>query len=159
CFLTSYKTCFIYSLSPFFAALISYFLLAEKMSARKWGGLLIGFVGFLPILLNETPEEQLGGQFLLFSWPEIAVMGAALSSVYGWILLEQLVSQHQCSPVIANGLSMLIGGACALIHSLCVEEWQPLPMTNVSLFLESALALIVISNLICYNLYGHLLKR
>jgi drug/metabolite transporter (DMT)-like permease len=48
--LTAAKTCFIYSLSPFFAALFSYLHFGEKMSARKWVGMLVGFIGFIPVL-------------------------------------------------------------------------------------------------------------
>ena len=158
-YLTSYKTCFIYSLSPFFSALFSYLFLSERISLRKWSGLLIGSIGFLPILLNETPEEMQTGQLFYFSWAEIAVAGAALSSVYGWVLLRQLVKESGSSPLTVNGLSMAIGGLFALGHSLCIEQWNPIPITATAPFLECTLVLIVISNLICYNLYGYLLKK
>ena len=86
-------------------------------------------------------------------------MLAAASSVYGWILLKQLVNDNQLSPLTANGTSMLLGGVFALAHSFFVEEWSPFPVTDYSLFLECTLLLIIISNIICYNLYGALLKR
>lgn len=158
-FLTSSKTCFIYSLSPFLSALFCYFLFSEKLSFNKWVGLLIGLVGFMPILLSQTSTEEEAGRFFFFSWAEIAVMMAAICSVYGWILLKQLVNDSQLSPLTANGSSMLLGGAFALIHSFAVEDWQPLPVTNIPIFLECTVLLIIISNLICYNLYGSLLKR
>lgn len=158
-FLPSYKACFIYSLSPFLSALFCYFLFTEKLSSKKWVGLLVGFIGFMPILLTHTFDEGVAGQFLFFSWAEIAVMLAAVCSVYGWIILKQVVNEDQLSPLTANGISMLIGGAFALAHSLAVENWQPLPVTNFSIYLECTLLLILISNLICYNLYGFLLKR
>ena len=53
--LTAAKTCFIYSLSPFFAALFSYFHFGEKMNGRKWLGMLVGFAG---IILHFCPHEQ-----------------------------------------------------------------------------------------------------
>lgn len=158
-YLTSYKTCFIYSFSPFFSALLAYFSLKEKMSPKKWAGLLIGFIGFLPILLNETSEEMQTGLLFYFSWAELAVVGAAFSSVYGWILLKYLVKEEGYSPIAVNGFSMSIGGGLALLHSLLVEQWNPIPVTSLPTFLECTLALILISNLICYNLYGYLLKR
>ncbi len=67
-YLTSFKTCFIYSLSPFLSALFSYFLFSEKLTSKKWIGLVIGFLGFLPILLNQTSSEEQTGQLLFFSW-------------------------------------------------------------------------------------------
>ncbi len=156
--LTSFKTCFIYSLSPFASALISYFVFSEKLNNKKWIGLVIGFLGFAPILLSQTASEAQTGHFLFLSWAEIAVITAAVSSVYGWILLSQLIKENGVSPVMANGLSMLIGGGMALIHSPFVETWNPVPVSEWIPFLGCACALIVISNLICYNLYGVLLK-
>lgn len=158
-YLTSFKTCFIYSLSPFVSALFSFFLLSEKLNGKKWMGLLIGFLGFAPILLSQTSAEVQTGHFFIFSWAELAVMMAAICSVYGWILLKQLVNEDQLSPVTANGMSMLVGGGLALAHSLATEDWQPFPVTNYPIFLECTVLLILISNLICYNLYGSLLKR
>ncbi len=158
-FLTSFKTCFIYSLSPFISALFCYFLFSEKLSPKKWLGLCIGFMGFIPILLSQTSNEEQAGQIFIFSWAELSVMMAAILSVYGWITLKQLVNEHQLSPLSANGVSMFIGGGMALVHSWAVEDWNPIPTTNVPVFLECTILLIIISNLICYNLYGTLLKR
>jgi drug/metabolite transporter (DMT)-like permease len=158
-YLTSFKTCFIYSLSPFVSALLSYFMFAEKMNAKKWAGLLIGFLGFLPILFTQTSSEEQTGQFFFLSWAEIAVIIAAVASVYGWILLKQLVTVSGYTPFMANGLSMLMGGIMALTHSYIVEDWNPIPVTEFLPFFECAVMLIIISNLIAYNLYGFLLKR
>ncbi len=158
-YLTSFKTCFIYSLSPFLSAFFCYLLFKDTITKKKWLGLLIGFTGFAPILLNHTPGEEVGGHLSFFSWAELAVVGATICSVYGWILLKRLVIDHQLSPLSANGFSMIIGGGIALIHSLLSENWNPIPVSNFSIYLECTLALVIISNLICYNLYGYLLKR
>ena len=158
-YLTSSKACFIYSLSPFVSALLGSFILTEKISTLKWVGMLIGFAGMLPILLAQTTAEERAGEFFYFSLAELAVMGAAVASCYGWIILKQLVFDEGLSPILANGVSMTIGGAMALMHSYVAEPWNPLPITDVVPFLECAIALIVVSNLICYNMYGWLLKR
>src|SRR5271169_877432 len=57
--LSAAKTCFIYSLSPFFAALFSYLHFKEKMNRSKWLGFGIGFLGFIPVLLTQTDSEEL----------------------------------------------------------------------------------------------------
>lgn len=157
-YLTSAKTCFIYSLTPFVSALLAYFALKEQMNSKKWLGLFIGFLGFIPILLSTTASEALTGHFFLLSWAEIAVMGAATFSAYGWILLKQLVDKEALSPLTANGWSMLIGGIAALLHSATVESWHPLPVTAWGSFIGCTCLLIVLSNVICYNLYGRLLQ-
>ena len=158
-YLTSFKACFIYSLSPFASSLFSYLLLNEKLSSKKWAGLLIGFVSFVPVLLSQTSFEEAAGQLGVFSWAELAVVGAALSSVFGWIILKQLVNEEKVPPMVANGYSMAIGGAVALAHSLSTEVWQPVPVQDFMPFLGCTLFLILVSNFICYNLYGALLKR
>lgn len=158
-YLTSFKTCFIYSLCPFLSALFCYVLFSDKLTYKKWLGLGLGFLGFLPILISQTTAEEQAGHFLFFSWAELAVMCAAICSVYGWIVLKQLVKENELSPLSANGLSMLIGGIMALGHSFLVENWDPIPVTNLSVYTKCTVLLIIISNLICYNLYGYLLKR
>ncbi len=160
-YLSAAKTCFIYSLSPFFAALFSYLHFKEKMNRRKWLGLGIGFLGFIPVLLTQTGSEELFNAFSFFSWPSLAVMGAALCAVYGWVLLRLIVKDHAISPIMANGASMLFGGLLAFGHSFLVESWTPLPVQsqNFAPFLQGTLLMTFISNIVCYNLYGMLLKR
>lgn len=164
-FLSAAKTCFLYSLSPFFAALFSYFHFKEKMNLIKWVGFFLGFAGFIPVLLMQTGAEELRSFSALFSWdtfaPTLAIMGAALFSVYGWVLLRLVVKNSEVSPLMANGTSMLIGGGLALLHSFFVDTWNPLPITAdpYSQFFKITLLMTLIYNLVCYNLYGYLLKH
>ncbi len=160
-YLSAAKTCFIYSLSPFFAALFSYLHFNERMNLRKWLGLSIGFCGFIPVLLTQTGSEELLNAFSFFSWPTLAIMGAALCSVYGWVILRLVVKDHCISPLMANGASMFLGGLLAFGHSFLVEDWNPIPVAveNFSPFLKGTLLMTLISNILCYNLYGMLLKR
>ena len=43
-FMSSAKACLIYSLSPFIAALFAFWMLKERLSSKKWLGLLVGFL-------------------------------------------------------------------------------------------------------------------
>lgn len=157
-FLTSAKACFIYSLSPFMSAVFSYFQFKEKMTWKKVAGLLVGFVGFIPYMLTQSPEHVEAGS-ALFSWPELSLVGATATSVYGWVLLRKLTKNEGMSPLMANGMSMVIGGALALGHSYFTDNWDPTPVTEYSGFFKGVGLLILVSNLVCYNLYGWLLKR
>lgn len=159
--LSAAKTCFIYSLSPFFAAFFSYLHFNEKMTSKKWLGLAIGFLGFLPVLSTQTGSEGLLSAFSFLSWPELAIMGAALCSVYGWVLLRLVVKEKEISPLTANGVSMLFGGFLALAHSYLVESWSPTPVLSghFSSFLGGTFLMTFISNIICYNVYGLMLKK
>lgn len=166
-YLSSAKTCFIYSLSPFFAALFSYIHFGEKMNKRKWMGLGLGFLGFIPVLAMQSGSENLYEVFSFLSLPDLAIMGAALFSVYGWVLLRLLVKDspeekgQSVSPMMANGISMLFGGMMALTHSFFIDSWTPVPVAMDALapFAKGTLIMTVISNLICYNLYGFLLRK
>ena len=158
-YLTAAKACLIYSLSPFIAAFLSYLQFREKLTKRKAIGLLIGFFGFAPVFLFDTGSESSLGGLLFFSWAEIALMLATFFSVYGWILLRKLGKDEGMSPVMANGSSMLIGGLFALTHSFFSESWAPTPVTEHAEFFKWVLLIVLVSNLICYNLYGWLLKR
>ncbi len=157
--LTASKTCFIYSLSPFFAAFFSFLHFGEKMTKIKWLGLCIGFTGMLPVLL--MGDGGVKSIFEAFGLPELAVMLAAILSVYGWVLLRMCVKDEAVSPTTANGLSMLIGGLIALIHSFLTDGISPLPIRTggISVVIQGTIAMTLISNIICYNLYGYLLKR
>ena len=159
--LTAGKACFIYSLSPFFTAFFSYLHFKEKMNLRKWIGMLVGFCGIVPVLLTQTGSEGFLKAFGFISWPELAIIGAVLFSVYGWVLLRISVKEDSVSPLMANATSMLIGGSMALGHSFLVEDWNPTPILAGSFWPLAKVVLLsaILSNVIGYNLYGYLLKK
>ncbi len=158
--LTAAKTCFIYSLCPFFSALFSYLHFGEKMNRRKWLGMAVGFVGFLPVLAAQKGASELLTSVNFLSWPELAMMAAALCTSYGWILLRVAV-KDSISPLMANGVSMFLGGLIALAHSYLVEAWNPLPVSASGFvpFTQGILVMTFISNILCYNLYGLMLRK
>ena len=159
--LTAAKTCFIYSLCPFFSAFFSYLHFGEKMNGRKWLGLAIGVSGIIPVLVSQKGADELLSTIPFLSWPELAMIGAALCTVYGWILMRLIVKDTTVSPLMTNGSSMLIGGLMALGHSMLVESWNPLPVSagHFGGFAQGIILMTVISNIVCYNLYGMMLKR
>lgn len=159
--LSAAKTCFIYGLSPFITALLSYIHFKEKMTPLKWLGLLLGGFGFIPVIMNKTGTEGLLQAFGGFTWPELSMFGAAFFAVYGWVMLRLIVKDEEIPILFANGSSMLIGGTLALFSSCFIEIWHPLPIAEGSFIpLSSALIFIsLLSNIVCYNLYGFLLKK
>jgi drug/metabolite transporter (DMT)-like permease len=158
--MVSAKACLIYSISPFLAALVAYFVLKETLNAKKWLGLCIGIFGLIPIFMIQSPSEHTMGEIGHISLPEIALLIAVLCSVYGWTLLKKIINNYRYSPLMANGISMILGGALALCHSyLAGETWAPIPVTQFKPFIQNTLWMCLISNIVCYNLYGYLLKR
>lgn len=148
------KTCMIYNLSPFAAILFSYFFLREKMVWKKWVGLLIGLIGFLPIFLNASHTN-----LLLSSLPEFAVSISAVTAVAGWIAMKKLIRDFAYPFLIANAFSFLFGGLFSLGASLIFEDWHPLPLTSWPLFIAGVVYIALVHNVICYNLYGYSLQK
>jgi len=159
--LTAAKTCFIYSLSPFFSCLFSYFQFGEKLNRKKILGMFIGFIGITPVLAIQKGSEKLFSVTSYLSLPELAMVGASICTVYGWVLLRFILKNFSITPFMANGLSMLIGGIIALIHSYFIDHWSPIPVASSALspFIGGLLLMTFISNIICYNIYGVMLKR
>lgn len=179
-YVSSSKTCLLYNLSPFITALIVYVLFNERLSVQKWIGLTVGFVGMLPILSTQESTEALTQHIGIFSLPEVSIFLSVASTAYGWIVMHQLVKKHY-SPILINGIGMFFGGLFALITSAFIEGWPPKLYTPVqessvivqllggclgsTFFVSLAMAvfytllLIIIGNVICYNLYGNLLKK
>lgn len=156
----SAKACLIYSLSPFLAAAIAYMLLKETLTTKKWLGLCIGFMGLIPTFMTQSSSEVMSGEIAFISLAEISLLIAVFCSTYGWTLLKKIINEYSYTPLIANGISMTVGGILALLHSyLSGENWDPFPVTRVGPYLKNTLLICLISNIICYNLYGYLLKR
>jgi drug/metabolite transporter (DMT)-like permease len=179
-FVSSAKTCLLYNMAPFVTALFAYFLWQERLSFKKKIGLCIGFVGFAPVLL-EAGKEVMGVSWGI-SRAEIVILVAVISAAYGWIVVKQLINRGY-KPVFINGVGMFFGGCLALITSYLVEHgprvFMPISCANrdsyqyviekavstcipadwlsTALFLLYTLSMILIANIGCYNLYGHLL--
>lgn len=182
-YVTSSKAAFMFNLSPFITALFAYIAFGDKMSIKKWAGLMIGFLGSLPVLIAQTPAAELSaGHFLFLSVPEICLLISATAGVYGWIIMKKLVVDKHYSPVFVNGVGMFFGGIAAFITSFIAEKkpllkcgldstnsgllsqsiansWFCFSWTNFLMFLGYMLLLILVANIIFYNFYGFLLKK
>ncbi|MGC2310584.1 MAG: DMT family transporter [Candidatus Babeliaceae bacterium] len=157
-YMSSSKTAFIYNLSPFFAALFAYWYFNERMTTKKWIGLIISFIGFLPIFLADAPAEKNLSHLFSFSTAELALLIATVATVYGWIVMQNVVRQKH-DPVMANGLSMLGGAVISLLHSVFVETWHPTPVISWWPFLGWLVLIVFFSNIVCYSLYAYSLKK
>lgn len=157
-YLTAAKACFLYNFSPFIAALFSYYMFKEKMTWLKMVALISGFLGFIPLLLTSSTSEDIVGGISFLSWPEIALLMAATATVYGWVGMKQLV-RIGYSPITANGISMIGGGILSFATSFIFEQWNPMPVSSWPEFIIWMIPLTLVSNIICYNLYGFLLKK
>lgn len=178
-YITSSKACLLYNLSPFITALIVYLLFKHKLTAQKWIGLAIGFAAMLPILATHSYQEDYFSGIGFLSLPELSLLFAVISAAYGWIVMKDLVVNKGYNPMMVNGIGMAGGGIAALLTAFIFEGFCPflwpssaddrvgawlMPLfgaTGTTIFMGFAcmLALIIISNVVGYNLYGNLLRR
>lgn len=156
--MASSKACLIYSLSPFMTALVSFFILREKLTVKKFFGMIIGFLGLIPMIYIKSIDELKIENFLIFSFSEVLLLFAVFFSVLGWVILKKILLLGY-SFILANGISMFFGGIFILLNSFIFgENWGPVPIFNISNFLFYTIVTCIISNIVCYNLFGYLLK-
>ncbi len=171
-YLAPAKVALLFNLTPFITAGLSYLLYQQKQSFKKMIGLLIGFIGFFPILFAHDPAEDLLGSLFLISIPELVLFIAVASAAYGWLMVEQLVVKRKYSILMVNGYAMFMGGLLATCTSFIAgnyganfgitdfaRAWNPWPFTNFGMLTLWILLLIVFSNFIYYNVYGWLMHK
>ncbi len=166
-YLTPAKLALLFNLQPFLTAAFSYMMHRRSQSLVKLAGLVIGFVGFFPILFfGDAQEATLGGIFFL-SIPELVLFIAVASSAYGWLMVEHLVVERKYSSLMVNGFGMLVGGSLALMTSYVVScfgsnferAWNPLPVSDFGKLTLWVLVLILLSNIIFYNIYAKMMHK
>ena len=104
-----------------------------------------------------TSSLTTGQQHGLYFLPELAILIAVSCMSDGWLIIHQLINQGQYSPSMTNGIIMFVGGIAALATSFIVEN-PDYYITELVPFSTLLVLIIVVSNLLCHNLYGALLR-
>lgn len=162
-YLSSIKTVLLYNLSPFVTALLCYSLSGERLSSKQIMGMMIGFFGALPLLLESTPATdglvQLIPSINMMSLPELTMFIVMITAAYGWIFIQQSQLKRGYPILLLNSIAMIGGGSLALIHAFISGPPYLLNDTTqvFSLFVLSATALTVLST-IGHTLYSYILS-
>lgn len=153
----SSKVALIGSLDPFLTALYAYILWREPLTLKKWLGILLAVTGTCVLIISHSAENAatiLGP----ISWGELAALGAAAISRYGWIKIQQLLKANIFNVQEINGITML----CAGIYSLASTAiFMPAAFTiNWTWGMGLLLAYTVLGgNIVGYQLYSYMLKK
>jgi drug/metabolite transporter (DMT)-like permease len=161
-YLSSIKITFMYCLTPFISALLDYVLFKKKPTFYNCVGGGLAASGLLFLLLS-TPS---GSHNLVKSpftgLPELMLIVAIISATYAWFLLQNLVNKGYQLPFV-NGTAMLGGGFFSLITLLIargLNHTLDKPFVYaIQPFFITTIALVILSNVIVYNLYGMLVQR
>ena len=157
-YLSSSKTSLIYSATPFIAAILSYFLLSERLNKRKIFGMFVGILGLIPVLLTQTDTREAAMELFSISLPEVVLFGAVISAAYAWFILKELMKKGYSLPII-NGVAMFAGGILSFATSFVAEGVSVSPVFSWGPFIGWVSLLIFLANIVSYNFYGWLLKR
>jgi len=91
--------------------------------------------------------------------PDLSLLLATFLSLYGWVILKELTHKKKNINITTiNGSSMLIAGLIASIHAFLTHSYL-IKGANPYTFIQMLIVLTLISNIICCNLYGILLKK
>lgn len=158
-YISAIKSCLIHNLSPFITFIISYLLIREKITLMKILGLIIGFLGMIPIFYQKIESNISSNGFSpLSSLPELATLIGVSFFCFGWVLMKQTLEKNkECSTFAINGIAMISAGILGLITSYFVYE--KIEISNMSGFAYDLILIILIMNIIYSNLYSYLLKR
>jgi drug/metabolite transporter (DMT)-like permease len=147
------SACLMYNLSPFLSAIFSYFIFNEIMTPKKWVGFSIGIAGILFYLQSQCCVD------FGFTWPNLLMFVSVVTSCLGWIFVRILVKNKGYSTLLVNGLSMFIGGWIALPISRYFEGVMTVDVIHIPHIIGLLALMILIANILFYNLYGYLLKK
>lgn len=154
-YISSIKAALLFNLSPFLTAFFAYLALGDSVTLRQFIGLVIGFLGMIPVLLTQTGSEIATDSFI--SLPEIAALISTASISYSLVIMQKLVKHKNCPVPLANGVSMFAGGTLTLILAYFFES--PLIKTTTLAVGSYALLQALVINVGCANWRAYLLKR
>lgn len=168
-YVTSAKTNLIFATTPFIAAALSYFILHQKLSLKKWLAMIIGICAILPVTMppdtftwNVSTIEATAtsrSYFAFDHWiPEVVLFIGVTSASYAWFDIKKLLSQG-VSLVLINGISMFLGGIASIVTTwVCLGD-QGFRSTDPSALIGHVMLMVLISNILFYNIYGYLMHR
>jgi drug/metabolite transporter (DMT)-like permease len=149
---SSIKVALFYTLAPFITALISSVVYHERLNLLKSIGMLLGFAGILMIILYGADSSQ-----LTLEWPglpEMMLLIAITAYSVSWFIIRPLVTEKRFSPLFINGSSTLIG----TIICTSAMYFSNTPFPTALPFWQWGGLQAVMSSVICYSLYMHLLN-
>jgi len=152
-----WKVSFFYNLSPFLTAFYAYLLFSQKLSMKQWIGLIVGFLGMIPILISSSPAEATMGGFFYITQYELFLIISVSLHCYSWILIQKLVRHTHYQTSTVTGISMAAGGFISLVNAFIIEGVPT--VSNPVAFCKGLTVMIFVSNILCHNIYAGLLKK
>lgn len=157
-YMPSLKANLLWSFAPFISAILGYILLKERLSTPKIVALIIGMLSMIPIFMVDAAGYNEGAQLFAVSLPEMMLLIAITSTSYAWFLMKQLLARGYSLEHI-NGITMLSGGLLCLVTAIVWPGKTEALYSDGWVVFGYALALVIVSNILAYKIYGMSLKR
>lgn len=160
---------FIYNLTPLITGIIERIFYHKKLSSRQWVAIFIGFMAAMLATVGKinTPCQNITEFISLFipDWGclkkiglgEILVLSSVMSSAWAWLYINKL-SKSGYSITSLNATAMFGGGLLALAPLINLSTADIAKQLNLQSW-AIIISLLVMGNLIGYNLYGSLLQK
>lgn len=158
-YLISSKAALIGSLDPFVTALYAYLLWGEKLTHKKLTGMLVAFSGILFLIIHTTSVEEVLGSWSIVSLPELAAFGSVVMSRLGWIIARRVLKSERYTPSELNSMNMVISGTLALVGTYLAGTCDFCTIPPTAAFIGLFSYAVFIGDILCYNIYGYLLKK
>ncbi len=157
-YLTASKTILLFSMTPFVTALLDSILHKQHLTRWQWAGMTLAFASLMPVILFAQAPGELNGNLWSISLPELSLFWTVTSGAYAWFQVKELMKRGY-SPILINGIAMILGGAMALLHGWVTEGFYPLAPGTFAPFMGYVMLLILMANIIFYNAYGWLIHK
>ncbi len=157
-YLAASKATLLNSMKPFMTALLAYGLYKERLSGWQCLGMVVGFVSLLPVVLLKQVPGELNGNLWTLSLPELVLFGSILTGAYAWFLVRKLMRKGY-SPILINGIAMVMGGTMALAHGWFTYGFYPLAPGTFLPFMGYIMLLILIGNVVYFNAYAWMIQK
>jgi drug/metabolite transporter (DMT)-like permease len=148
-FISSSLASVLFSVYPLTVALFSHLLLdRERLSLRRFGGILLGFIGVAMLFVEKSMFET---AFTI--WGMAAVIGQVILVALATVLIKR--DGESTDPFILNTGGMLTGALALFIFTLFSEGMPPLPSATA---LYALIYLGIFASCVTFVIYFWLMK-
>ncbi len=123
---------------PFWAVLLAWVILHERLTPRRWLGLSLAAIGLVCII---EPWHGLGN-----TGSTLLAIGAGMAWAMGTVLSKRVFLQHAPTPLNLTAWQMLFGSIALVIVTLCVPQrsidwsWGFIGALSYSVVMASSIA-------------------
>lgn len=143
-------------IEPLFVVILAFVMFNERMTIQRWVGMALCMVSGLILSLANV---SLFNVHDFISIPSLFLCIAVASSAYGALLMRKLIRYENAPASLVMGMSMAIAGLLALACTITDASPCTVNADSIAAFAGNLMAMIVLSNIIAYGLYGQLLRR